>query len=88
MAGRLSVREVERLVRKYLGTTDSEKIRSRTRPAHIQDLESRMSKDLGTNVSIETRKNGKCGKISIEFHSLEEFDRILERIGITSTDEV
>ena len=87
MAGRLSVREVEHLVRKYLGDNNLQKT-TRTRPAHIQDLESRMSKDLGTNVAIETRKNGKCGKIVIEFHSLEEFDRILERIGITSTDEV
>jgi ParB family chromosome partitioning protein len=87
MAGRLSVREVERLVRKYLGENNLQKT-TRTRSAHIQDLESRMSKDLGTNVAIETRKNGKYGKIVIEFHSLEEFDRILERIGITNMDEV
>jgi len=87
MAGRLSVREVERLVRKFLGENNLQKT-IKSRPAHIQDLESRMSKDLGTNVAIETRKNGKCGRIIIDFHSLEEFDRILERIGITNTDEV
>jgi ParB family chromosome partitioning protein len=88
MSGRLSVREVERLVRKYLGANDKREIAAHTRPAHIQDLESRLSKELGTNVAIETRKNGRCGRIIIEFHSLEEFDRIMERIGITSTEEV
>jgi ParB family chromosome partitioning protein len=89
MAGRLSVREIERLVRIYTGSNNQPRLsRARTKTAHIQDLESRLSKDLGTNVSIETRKNGKCGKIIIEFHSLEEFDRIMMQIGVTSTEEV
>jgi ParB-like chromosome segregation protein Spo0J len=88
MVGRLSVREVERLVRKYLSANDPKKLAARTRPAHITDLESRLSKELGTNVAIETRKNGKCGRIVIEFHSLEEFDRIMERIDVANTEEV
>ena len=88
MAGRLSVREVERLVRQYLTANDAQKVKIRTRPAHIQDLESRLSKELGTNVAIETRKNGKCGRIVVEFHSLEEFDRIMQRIGVTSAEEI
>jgi ParB family chromosome partitioning protein len=88
MAGRLSVREIERLVRQYLTANDSQKIKIRTRPAHIQDLESRLSKELGTNVAIETRKNGKCGRIVVEFNSLEEFDRIMHHIGVTSTEEI
>jgi len=88
MAGRLSVREVERLVRKYLVANDQHRrAKARTRPAHIQDLESRLSKELGTNVTIETRKNGRCGRIVIEFHSLEEFDRITEIIGVTAAEE-
>jgi hypothetical protein len=39
-------------------------------------------------VAIETRKNGKCGRIVVEFHSLEEFDRIMQHIGVTSTEEI
>jgi ParB family transcriptional regulator, chromosome partitioning protein len=88
MAGRLSVREVERLVRQFLTASENQKTKIRTRPAHIQDLESRLSKELGTNVAIETRKNGKCGRIVVEFHSLEEFDRIMQHIGVTSTEEI
>src|SRR4030042_1701498 len=68
MAGRLSVREIERLVRMHLSADENSPKSARIRSAHIQDLESRLSKELGTNVSIETRKKGKCGKIVIEFH--------------------
>ncbi|MHC4751596.1 MAG: ParB/RepB/Spo0J family partition protein, partial [Planctomycetota bacterium] len=39
MAGRLSVREVERLVRKYLAGTNQAKTTIRSKPPHILDLE-------------------------------------------------
>ena len=88
MAGRLSVREVERLVRKYLTGTTQSKTTIPCKPAHILDLESKLSSELGTKVSIETRKNGQRGRITIEFYSLDEFDRITERIGLTSMEQV
>ncbi len=87
MAGRLSVREVENLVRKYtqpVGQTPE----ARRKPAHIIDLENKLRSELGTKVSVETRKSGQRGKIIIEFYSLDEFDRITERIGLTSLEEV
>ena len=88
MAGRLSVREVERLVRRYLTGIGQVKITARSKPPHIFDLESELSRQLGTKVSIETRKNGQRGKIIIEFYSLDEFDRITERIGLVSEEKV
>ncbi len=88
MAGRLSVREVERLVRKYLTDTGQTKRVARSKPAHILDLESKLAGQLGTKVNIETRKNGQRGKITIEFYSLDEFDRIAERIGLATVEEV
>ena len=88
MAGRLSVREVERLVRKYLVGAGQAKITARSKPAHILDLERELASQLGTKVAIETRKNGQRGKIIIEFYSLDEFDRITERIGLASVEEV
>ncbi|MHC4293790.1 MAG: hypothetical protein ACYSTX_05790 [Planctomycetota bacterium] len=81
MAGRLSVREVERLVRRYL-TTKEEAKKQRTKSAHITELENQLSKELGTKVSIDTRKNGQRGKIVIEFYTLDDFDRIAERLGM------
>jgi ParB family chromosome partitioning protein len=88
LAGRLSVREVERLVRKYLAGTGQLKTPPSPKPAHILDLQSELSRQLGTKVSIETRKNGQRGKIIIEFYSLDEFDRITERLGLSCAEQV
>lgn len=91
LAGRLSVREVERLVRRYLTGTGQAKTISAgwdSKPAHIVDLENKLSRQLGTRVSIETRKNGQRGRIIIEFHSLDEFDSIAERLGLASLEQV
>jgi ParB family chromosome partitioning protein len=82
MTGRLSVREVERLVRRYLAGSETAKPTVPTKPAHILDLENKLSRELGTKVTIETRKNGQRGKITIEFYSLDDFDRITEKIGL------
>ena len=87
MAGRLSVREVERLVRKYLTSTGQAKTTARSKPPHILDLESKLSSQLGTRVTTETRKNGQRGRIIIEFHSLDEFDRITEMLGLAYVEE-
>jgi ParB family chromosome partitioning protein len=87
MAGRLSVREVERLVRRYLTGRKAED-KKYAKPAHIIDLEKKLSLQLGTNVAIETRKNGQRGKIIIEFHTLDEFDRITEKMGLESLETV
>jgi ParB family chromosome partitioning protein len=88
MAGRLSVREVERLVRKYLAGTGQAPPKVRSKPPHIVDLERKLASELGTKVSIETRKNGQRGRIIIEFYSLDEFDGIAERIGVHSVEEL
>jgi len=88
LAGRLSVREVERLVRRYLTGTSHEKDKNYNKPPNIMDLERTLSTQLGTKVIIETRKNGQRGKIIIEFHSLDEFDRITEKIGLESAEKV
>ena len=88
MAGRLSVREVERLVRKYLAGTGQAKPTVRSKPPHIVDLENKLASELSTKVSIETRKNGQRGRIIIEFYSLDEFDGITERLGLASVEGV
>lgn len=88
LAGRLSVREVERLVKKYLTDTGQRKQEHRTKSAHILDLETSLTRQLGTKVNIETRKNQQRGKIIIEFYSLDEFDRIMDGIGAETVERV
>jgi ParB family chromosome partitioning protein len=88
MAGRLSVREVERLVQNHLAAAGQPRPAGRVKSAHIIDLENRIGNKLGTKVTIQTRRNAQKGKIIIEFFSLEEFDRITESIGLTALEEV
>lgn len=82
MAGRLSVREVERLVRKFLADTGRAKPTAKVKAVHIVDLEDKLGSQLGAKVTIETKKKGQRGRIIIEFYSLDEFDSITERIGL------
>lgn len=88
LVGRLSVREVERLVRKYLAGSGQARTSIRSKPAHILDLENKLSSQLGARVTIETRRNGQKGRIIIEFQSLDEFDSIAERLGLASLEQV
>jgi ParB family transcriptional regulator, chromosome partitioning protein len=88
LAGRLSVREVERLVRKHLDDDPGAKAKVRTKPSHIVDLEDKLCRHLGTRVAIETRRNGQRGRIAIDFDSLDEFDRITEALGLACSDGV
>jgi ParB family chromosome partitioning protein len=88
MAGRLSVREVERLVKQYTADTNKKTRPLPIKPPHILDLENRLTSELGTKVTIETQKNGQKGKIIIEFYSIDEFDRITEQIGLSAKEEV
>jgi ParB family chromosome partitioning protein len=87
-AGRLSVREVERLVRKYLAANGKEGKNIRIKPANIIDLERKLSSQLGTKVNIETRRNGQKGRIVIEFYSIDEFDGITEKLGLVCSEEI
>jgi ParB family chromosome partitioning protein len=86
LAGRLSVREVERLVRKYLSQDTRLPAKPSSKPAHIADLEDKLRRQLGARVAIQTRRNGQRGKIIIEFDSLDDFDRITDSLGLVCNE--
>jgi ParB family chromosome partitioning protein len=87
LAGRLSVREVERLVRMHLAEQPVQKPSPRAKAANIVDLEGKLCRHLGARVSIDTKKNGRSGRIMIQFDSLDEFDRITDVLGIASVED-
>ncbi len=88
LAGRLSVRDLERIIREYIdGTVHKEKKRTE-KAAHIVELEDVLSSQLGSRVKIETKKRGQRGKMVIEFKTLDEFDRVLEKLGIQNTRDM
>ncbi len=88
LAGRLSVREVERLVRAHIAEQGGPRTTGKAKPANIVDLETKLSRHLGTHVFIETRRNGRSGRITIEFDSIDEFERITDVLGVACTEEV
>jgi len=86
LAGRLSVRDVERLVRKALSGSAEAKTKVTEKQPHILDLEKRLQEILGTKVSISTRRRSHRGRIIIDFYSLDEFDRLTEKMGLSSVE--
>lgn len=88
LAGRLSVREVERLVRMHLAEQPNPKPAPKAKPANIVDLESKLCRHLGTRVAIETKRSGRSGRITIEFDSIDEFARITDVLGVACTEDV
>lgn len=87
LAGRLSVREVERLVRMHLDKNSASPPQKKEKEAHIVDLEKRLQTILGTKVNIKPNKRGHRGRIVIDYYSIDEFDRLTERMGL-STEEL
>jgi ParB family chromosome partitioning protein len=87
LAERLSVREVERLVRRSLSIPTEHGSKGAETPPHVIDLEKRLQDILGTKVTISTRKQGHRGRIIIDFYSLDEFDRLTEKMGLSSIEK-
>jgi len=86
LAGRLSVRDVERQVRRYLNESSPQVHGQISKAPHIAELEAKIGTSIGTKVRIDLRRNARQGKIIIEFQSLEDFDRILDKLGISIGD--
>lgn len=78
---KLSVRDVERLVKK-LNAPEKEKKKSEDKALQViyQDIEERLKQRLSTKVKVCTKGEG-SGKIEIEFYNHEDLDRLLEIIG-------
>jgi ParB family chromosome partitioning protein len=84
IAGGWSVRMVEAAVRRATESPDSTGTPkpSASRPAHLDDLEEQIGSQLGTKVAIKTTRKKGRGAITIQFYSLDQFDGLLERLGV------
>ncbi len=72
---KLSVRQTEELVKTLKNGLTSRKINKKSVPTYIQESLSEINSFLGHKVNITVNSKGK-GKISIPFHSQEDFERI------------
>lgn len=77
--GKLSVREVEKLVKTLSKSKKEKKEKSEEKDLSFvyKDLEERMKRAIGTKVTINRRDNSK-GKVEIEYYSQAELERIVE----------
>jgi ParB family chromosome partitioning protein len=76
IAKQWSVRELERQAR---GAGES-KPEPKPKSANVRDLEIRLSKSLGARVTLHEGAEGK-GSIHVAYTSLDELDRILNKLG-------
>lgn len=74
---KLSVRDVEKLVKNLTKEKPVKKEVNTQQSAIYQDLEEKMKAALGTKVSIN-RKDDQKGRIEIEYYSMEELERLME----------
>ena len=76
---KLSVREVEKLVKDLHKPPKPPKDENKTLQAIYQEISERLKQSLSTKVSVSAKQNG-AGKIEIEFYNHEDLERLLERI--------
>lgn len=83
----LSVRQLERLVRRQGGTdTEGAKTaaeRSHLKPPYIRDLEERLTQSIGTRVTIMPGRAKHTGRVVVEYYSLNDFDHIAGALGLS-----
>ena len=77
---KLSVRDVEKLVKNLHKPAKPKKLDDKALQAIYQDIEEKLKQKLSTKVSVTSKGEG-AGKIEIEFYNHEDLDRILDMIG-------
>ena len=75
----LNVRQLEKLVQRLNDDVPRETKKETKKDIFIAAQETTLREQFGTNVTI--KKTKKKGKIEIEFHSDEDFERILELLN-------
>jgi ParB family chromosome partitioning protein len=78
----LSVRQTEALIRRLKSEKKKPKVsRNRTEEIYLSGLAEDLSRHFGTKIVIH--KDGKKGKVEIEFYSNDDLDRLLRRLKKT-----
>ena len=83
---KLSVREVEKLVKNLNKPEKPKKEENKALEVIYSDIEEKLKQALSTKVAISSKGNG-AGKIEIEFYSHDDFDRLVEGLGRLSFDK-
>lgn len=74
---KLSVRDVEKLVKNLSKPAKPKKITEKNLQVFYQDIEEKLKQVLGTKVSIAAKENG-SGKLEIEFYNNDDLDKFVD----------
>ncbi len=74
---KLSVRDVEKMVKNLHKPAKPKKMDNKTLELIYQDIEEKLKQSLSTKVSVSSKGEG-TGKIEIEFYSHEDLDRLMD----------
>ena len=74
---KLSVRDVEKLVKNLHKPAKLKKVDDKTMQVIYQDIEEKLKQKLGRKVTVTSKGEG-SGKIEIEFYNHEDLDRLLD----------
>lgn len=74
---KLSVRDVEKLVKSLNKPLKIKKVEEKNISVIYQEIEEKLKESLGTKVTINSKGNG-AGKIEIDFFSHEDMDRLFD----------
>lgn len=77
---KLSVRDVEKLVKNLHKPVKPKKVDDETMKIIYQDIAEKLKQRLGTKVAVSPKGEG-AGKIEIEFYNHDDLDRLLDMIG-------
>lgn len=77
---KLSVRDVEKMVKNLHKPAKTKKLDDKAMQAIYLDIEEKLKQKLSTKVAVTSKGEG-TGKIEIEFYSHEDLERILDMIG-------
>ncbi len=82
----LNVRQTEKLARDGAAKTGRPRKSAASGPgkdANLQALEQEMSNRLGLRVSVDPAQDGGSGMVTIRYQSLDQFDDLLRRLGLS-----
>jgi ParB family chromosome partitioning protein len=77
---KLSVRDVEKIVKSLHKPPKQKKLDDKTLQVIYRDIEEKLMQKFSTKVSISSKGEG-AGKLEIEFYNHEDLDRLLDLIG-------
>ncbi len=77
---KLSVRDVEKMVKNLHKPVKPKKADDKTMQAIYQDIEEKLKQKLSTKVTVSSKGDG-AGKIEIEFYNHDDLDRLLDMMG-------